>query len=176
MQSHRDAAPRQWDWWPAWTYIAKTSLSPPPPPPSIYHFPLLSLSSLPSTMDRSSVRAGGKLTASIHNLHPPLYFQPKARTSFLQHQFQGRLLIGSAKVTCSPTEPITDAWAIEPSDWSDLRHTPLSLAKCVLRWNPLNSLFSTTATQWNMLICTHSLQAQGVMKASAWTFDESCQS
>lgn len=50
------------------------------------------------------------------------------------YHIQGRMLIGSAVVTCPPIEPITDdAWRTELNDWSDLRHMSLSLARSVIR-------------------------------------------
>ena len=93
--------------------------------PWLHYLPLQYGSSL---QDRKKMTA-----ASTYNLHTPLYFQPKTRLSFLQHQFQGQVPIGSPMVTWSLTEPITVAWGIEFNDQPDLSHMPISLARSVIR-------------------------------------------
>ena len=81
-----------------------------PLPSSTSHLPSLSLASLSSTTVWIFPTGREKtIAASTHSLHTPLYFQPKTKLSFLQHQFQGRVPIGSPKVTRSFTGPITDA-------------------------------------------------------------------
>lgn len=105
-----------------------------PLPSSTSHLHFLSLASLSSTtVWVFSTGQEKMIAASTYNLHSPLYFQPKTRLSFLQHQFQGRVPIGSPKVTWSLTEPITDAWGIDFNDQPDLSHMPISLARSVIR-------------------------------------------
>ena len=71
-----------------------------PLPSSTSHLPSLSLASLSSTTVWIFPTGREKtIAASTHSLHTPLYFQPKTKLSFLQHQFQGRVPIGSPKVT-----------------------------------------------------------------------------
>lgn len=132
-----------------WRCQAFHSLSLSPLPSSTSHLPFLSLTSLSSTTVWVFSTGQEKMTAaSTYNLHTPLYFQPKTRLSFLQHQFQGRVPIGSPKVTWSLTEPITDAWGIEFNDQPDLSHIPISLARSVIRrremQNPARFFFSSS--------------------------------
>lgn len=117
----------------------------------------------------------GKANCQHLQFTSPFIFPAKSKLRQSVHQFQGRTLIGSAKVTCSLTEPISDAWRIEPSDWSDLRHTPISLVSFVNIWNLMGRLVSALATSVKRAHLYPQDREHPVMKVRAWTFDASCQ-